>query len=236
MLALIQTKVKTIAALLIAGILSVFTLVCSAEDIVDERPIARQVVLEGVLGSKAILAIDGQRQLLGKGMRSQDGKVRVLRVTPDFVDVEISGKQRQLRLGDSSVITSPYKQRESTSVIIARGANGMYSTVGSINGLTVSFLVDTGATTIAMNSGHARRLAIDYRVVGEPTVVGTASGITKAYRVTLDTVTVGEITMRNISAVVMDGRFPVQVLLGMSFLGQLEIQREGAIMHLKKKF
>ena len=162
--------------------------------------------------------------------------VYILRISPEVVDVMVDGQRRKLRLGGNNVVTNRYKQRKDTTVTISRSANGMYSTVGSINGLTVSFLVDTGATTIAMNADHARRLAIDYRVVGDPTFVGTASGVAKAYRVTLDTVTVGKITMRNISAVVMDGKFPTQVLLGMSFLGRLEIQREGAIMRLKKKF
>lgn len=195
----------------------------------------RQVVLEAVLGNKAILSIDGKRQLLSAGKSSKEG-VRVLRISPEVVDVMVDGQQRKLRLGDNNVVTNRFKQRKNTVVTISRGANGMYSTVGSINGLTVSFLVDTGATTIAMNAGHARRLAIDYRVIGEPTFVGTASGVTRAYRVNLDTVTVGGISMRNIPAVVMDGKFPAQVLLGMSFLGQLEIQRDGAVMRLKKKF
>ena len=89
---------------------------------------------------------------------------------------------------------------------------------------------------MAMNAGQAKRLGIDYRVVGEPTFVGTASGVSKAYRVTLDTVTVGEIKQQNISAVVIEGQRPLQVLLGMSFLGRLEIQHDGNLIRLKQKF
>jgi aspartyl protease family protein len=112
----------------------------------------------------------------------------------------------------------------------------MYSTVGSINGLPVTFLVDTGASSMALNASQARRLGIDYRVVGEPTFVGTASGVTKAYRVTLETVTVGQIKQSNITAVVIEGNHPAQVLLGMSFLGRLEILHEGSMIRLKQKF
>jgi len=215
-------------------ILSAFAGVCVAEPQNERKP-ARQVVLQGILGSKALLQVDGQRQMMSVRDAMQRG-VRVLRIAEEQVDVEVDGKQRRLRLGDSHSVAGRYKARETTEVIIVKNNNGMYSTVGSINGLPVSFLVDTGATSVAMNAQHAKRLAIDFRVTGEPVFVGTASGVSKAYRVTLDRVTVGGITQHNVRAVVIDGNFPVQALLGMSFLGQLEIQRDGNIMRLKKKF
>lgn len=201
----------------------------------DGRPPPRQAALQGVLGSKALLLVDGERLLLSVGEVSTSG-VRVLRIETDAVEVSIDGQPRRLVLGDSHTVTGPYRERESVAVTISRDPRGMYSTIGSINGLPVSFLVDTGATTVAMNKQHAKRLAIDFRVTGNPILVGTASGVTRAYRVTLDKVSVGEITLRNITAVVMDGDFPAQVLLGMTFLGQLEMQREGGVLHLKKTF
>ena len=139
-------------------------------------------------------------------------------------------------MGGHSVVASPYKQKESATVIVSSDARGMYTTVGSINGLPVSFLIDTGATTIAMNAVQAKRLGIDFRITGQKTMVGTASGVAKAYQVTLNKVTLGAITRHNISAVVIEGGFPVQTLLGMSFLGQLDIQREGSVMRIKKKY
>ncbi len=215
-------------------ILSAFASVCVAE-LQGERKPTRQVVLQGILGSKVLLLVDGQRQMMSIKDAEKQG-VRVLRIAEERVDVEIDGKRRRLRLGDSYAVTGQYKVRESVEVIIAKNNTGMYSTVGSINGLPVSFLVDTGATSVAMSAQHAKRLAIDFRVTGEPTFVSTASGVSEAYRVMLDKVTVGDITQHNVKAVVIDGNYPMQVLLGMSFLGQLEIQRDGNIMRLKKKF
>lgn len=200
----------------------------------QEKQTRRQVVLEGVLGSKVVLMIDGNRTVLGAD-ESKDG-VKVLSIQQNSATVEVDGSRRQLRFGDNSVVSSQYKKRESITVTVAPDARGMYMTNGSINELPVSFLVDTGATTIAMNAQQARRLGIDFRFRGKPTVVATASGAAKAYYVTLDKVSVGSITLRNITAVVIDGQFPIQVLLGMSFLGQLEIQHEGALMRLKKKY
>jgi len=215
-------------------ILSVFAGVCTAESQDEHKP-ARQIVLQGILGSKVLLLVDGQRQMMSVKDAMKQG-VRVLRIAEERVDVEVDGKRRRLRLGDSYSVTGQYKARKSIEVIIAKNNTGMYSTVGSINGLPVSFLVDTGATSVAMSAPHAKRLAIDFRVTGEPTFVGTASGVSEAYRVTLDKVTVGDITQHNVRAVVIDGNYPTQVLLGMSFLGKLEIQRDGNIMRLKKKF
>jgi len=214
-------------------ILSAIAGVCLAAG--DERAPARQVVLQGILGSKALLLVDGQRQLLSVRDAATQG-VRVLRISAEHVDVEIDGKRRRLRLGDHYSVTGRYKARSAVEVAIPKDKRGMYSTVGSINGLPVPFLVDTGASTIAMNAQQARRLAIDFRVTGEPTFVGTASGVSKAYRVRLDKVTIGGISQRNVPAVVIDGQFPVQTLLGMSFLGRLEIQRDGSILRLKQKF
>ncbi len=200
----------------------------------DENKNRRQVILEGIMGSKAVLSIDGKRQLLSSGQQ-QDG-VRVIKIHPNGIDVNIDGKKRHLRMGDHHAVSSPYKQRKSATVIVLPDARGMYTTVGSINGLPVSFLIDTGATTIAMNSVQAKHLGIDFRIVGRETMVGTASGVARAYQVTLDKVTLGAITRHNIPAVVIEGGFPVQTLLGMSFLGQLDIQREGSVMRIKKKY
>lgn len=217
-----------------SGILTVFLLLCSTAIVATEQSNRRNVVLQGVLGSKAVLSIDGSRVLLSSG-QMKDG-VKLLNVLPNSATVLIDGKQKKLRLGDSSVVASPYKERKSVTVTVVPDNRGMYTTTGSINGLPVSFLVDTGATTIAMNSGQAKRLGVDYRIKGEPTMVGTASGMTRAYRVTLDKVSVGSITLNYVTAVVIDGNFPVQILLGMSFLGQLDIQREGNIMRMRQKY
>ena len=217
------------------GMLSVFVTVCVAASPADEREPARQVVLQGILGSKVLLLVDGQRLMLSVAQGKNSG-VRVLRIGADFAEVEIDGQHRQLRLGDSHSVTTPFKARDSVEVMIPRDQRGMYSTVGSVNGLTVNFLVDTGASTVAMNSQQAKRLGIDFRVIGRTSFVSTASGLTRAYQVSLNTVTVGGISLRNVDAVVIEGRFPLQILLGMTFLGALEIQHQGTSLHLKQTF
>jgi aspartyl protease family protein len=89
---------------------------------------------------------------------------------------------------------------------------------------------------VALNADEARRLGIDFRVSGTPTSVGTASGVVRAWAVTLDTVKVGSLELHNIGAVVLEGSSPQHALLGMTYLGRLEIDNDGRLMTLRKKY
>ncbi|RKZ35766.1 MAG: TIGR02281 family clan AA aspartic protease, partial [Gammaproteobacteria bacterium] len=146
-----------------------------------------------------------------------------------------NGKQDKYALGTriGTTFAAPAKQ---PVVQIWPTSRGMYEVTGSINGYPVKFLVDTGATLIAMNAPQARRLGIDYRVVGEPGLSSTASGIAKTYAVKLDRVRVGDIQLKDVDAAVIDGNFPTEVLLGNSFLNRLDMKREGKALLLRKKF
>ena len=99
----------------------------------------------------------------------------------------------------------------------------------------MKFLVDTGATSIAMNTSQAKRLGIRYRLKGKKSTVSTASGFVKAYGVSLNTVSLGSIKQRNVRAVVIDGKHPGPILLGMTFLSNLKVDTKGYVMTLKKR-
>src|SRR5690606_5878085 len=114
--------------------------------------------------------------------------------------LRVAGVERRYELSReySGAVVAPLKKQ----VSLGKGRNGHYWTTGSIEDQTVQFLVDTGATSIAMNDAQARRLGIDYRVTGQPTVVSTASGTAKAWRVRLKRVAVGELEVLGVDAVV----------------------------------
>jgi len=76
---------------------------------------------------------------------------------------------------------------------------------------------------------------LDYRK-GQRAMMETANGIAPAYRIKLDTVRVGDVTVNNVDAVVMEGNSPAIGLLGMSFLNRMDIRREGEIMTLTKRY
>jgi aspartyl protease family protein len=195
--------------------------------------LAADVRVVGLFKGSAVVVIDGRQRMLRVGQTSPEG-VRLVSADSESALLEIDGERLRARL-DGRVSASK-KTRTTSEVQIRRDRSGMYSTVGSINGLPVNFLVDTGATQIAMNATHARRLGIDYRVEGEPAMVTTASRVERAWAVSLDSVKVGEIELGNIAAMVLEGVQPETILLGMSFLGQLQITNEGQLMTLRRKY
>ncbi|WP_445937226.1 retropepsin-like aspartic protease family protein, partial [Pseudomonas sp.] len=92
------------------------------------------------------------------------------------------------------------------------------------------------ASSIALNDGHARRLGIDYRVIGAPLQVSTASGTTRGWRVTLDRVKIGELEVLGVEAVVLEGGSPTEALLGMSFLSRVGWKVEQDVLVLESKY
>jgi aspartyl protease family protein len=183
---------------------------------------------------RAIVMIDGKQHLLRTGDSSPQG---VNLVSADSVAAvfEYQGRTLERQL-DGRVHAAAESPKGHEDVLIFRNNWGMFQTVGSINGLPVKFLVDTGASSVAMNSAQARRLGIDFRVQGEPTYVSTASDVARAYRLKLDVVKVGTIQLRNVTAVVMEGAQPTEVLLGMSFLGHVEMINKSDKLILRRKY
>ena len=183
---------------------------------------------------RVMVMIDGKRHLLRSGDTSPEGVTLVSADSAGAV-FEYQGETLKRRL-DGRARAPAQRADLGAPVQIFRDNGGMFKTVGSINGMPVSFLVDTGASTVAMNATQARRLGIDYRVEGDATYVATASDVTQAFRVTLDRVKVGNIELHNVVAVVIDGALPQETLLGMSFLSRLEMRNQGDHLTLRKKF
>ena len=118
--------------------------------------------------------------------------------------------------------------------MLTAGGRGHFVTTGQVNGASMRFLVDTGASSVALGASDARRLGIDL-TRAEQVVVNTANGQTVASRVKLDSVRVGEIVVMNVDAMVHSTEMPF-ALLGMSFLNRMEMQRDGDTMTLKKRY
>lgn len=183
---------------------------------------------------RVAVMIDGKRRILGTGEASPEG-VRLVSADSVGAVFEYQGERLERQLDGR--VRAAVKQRDTgEDVLIYRDSTGMFETVGAINGLPVRFLVDTGASSVAMNSAQARRLGIDYLVVGDPTYVSTASDVVQAYRVKLDIVKVGSIQLRNVGGVVIEGAQPAEVLLGMTYLSRLEMINQGDRLILRRKY
>lgn len=191
-----------------------------------------EVTVVGLFSGKAMLRIDGTQRLLKVGQRSPEG-VTLIAADSELATIEVGGKQRQLKLGTH--ISSRYINATVTTVQVLPNSMGMYSVDGTINGGSINFLIDTGANTIALNANDAKRLNIDYKGKGKQGVGETASGRSVVYLVMLDTVTVGQIKLRNVEAIVFDGAYPRHALLGLTFLNRIDMKRDGTLLTLEQK-
>lgn len=195
---------------------------------------ADELVINGLFRNKAIVTIDGQQRVLKQGVPGPEG-VLLIESNSEQAVIEINGERDTYKL--STRIGNRFRNATSSrSILIAPDAGGMYTINGAINGASVDFVVDTGASVVSMNSSVAKRLGIDYRLTGRESVSYTASGKDRIYVVNLKRVRIGEIELRNIAGAVHEGNFPVITLLGMSFLGKLDIKREGRLLELEKKY
>lgn len=188
--------------------------------------------VQGLFSNKAVLFIDGKRHILAVGDTSPEG-VKVVSANSRGAILEVNGQQKQYNL--SSTVSTSFVERKAQKETIYKDSGGMYLAHGYINGQSVRFLVDTGASAISMNSEQAKQLGIRYKYTGTPAGVSTASGYAKAYRVQLKSVSVGEITQSNVDAYVIEGNHPGPILLGMTFLGRLNVEHSGNAMTLIQK-
>jgi len=190
--------------------------------------------LYALFKNKAIVQVDGSRRVLAVGEASPEG-VKLVSTDTESEEavVEVQGKRQTLKLGVILAAFTNGSGRE--SVTLYADSSGSFHADGSINGVPVRFLVDTGATTIAINSATARAAGIDYKK-GQAGLAKTAGGYTRVYGIRLNTVKVGDITMHNVEAGVIEGSQPDVPLLGMSFLNAMEMRRDGNRMELTRQY
>jgi aspartyl protease family protein len=194
--------------------------------------LAADVALIGVIGDKAaVLAVDGGNPKTVKVGQKWQG-ISVLSVEKGHATVEIDGKKRILTQGQHYRSAAAASDRQ--HVTLAADARGHFVSDGAINGNPVRFLVDTGATAIALPGRDAERLGIDYRK-GRRGFTNTAAGPVAAYRVTLDRVRLGEIELTSVDAIVIEQGLDI-ALLGMTFLNRVEMKRDGQTMTLIRRF
>jgi aspartyl protease family protein len=208
-----------------------FTLLAVALCLVYGGAAAQDVGLAGVMGSKALLMIDGgepQAVAIGQSLAG----VKVISVQGDQAVVEIGGRKRPLRVGQHAIGAAPADG--SGTIVMTADNQGHFYATGSVNGAAVRFLVDTGATMVSLGASDARRIGLDFNR-GQKGMTQTANGQTMVSKVKLDTVRIGDVTLHNVDALIHQTEMPM-ALLGMSFLNRMEMQRDGSTMTLRKRF
>lgn len=193
---------------------------------------AIDITVNGLFDGGAILVIDGNYRLMRIGERSPEG---VVLIAADDKGATFKYGSEEKTLGLNRKVSTQFSEPEKVEARIASGQGGHYFTPGRINGLAVEFLVDTGATSVSMNLPTAKALGLNYRA-GERINIGTASGVSTAYSIMLDSVRVGDVEVRNVSASVTMGDYPSEILLGNSFLSRVDMRRENGVLVLESRF
>lgn len=192
---------------------------------------ATSVSVVGLFKDKAIVSIDGGKpRTLSVGQAVQG--VKLVAADSGSASFDVDGKRRNLTMGQSFVGGTATAARQSVS--LTADARGHFAASGSLNGYPLTFLVDTGATTIAISAAEARRIGLDYRA-GQATAIATAAGVVPAWRVKFNTVKVGGITLNQVDGMVVESGLSVP-LLGMSFLNRMEMRRDGETMTLIQRY
>ncbi len=192
---------------------------------------ATGVTVVGLFKDKAIVSIDGGKpRTLGVGQAA--GTVRLLAADSASATFDVDGRRRTLAMGQSFAGGAPADARQSVS--LTADARGHFAAAGSLNGYPLTFLVDTGATSIAIGAAEAKRIGLDYRA-GQAVGVSTAAGVVPAWRVTFNTVKVGAISAHQVEGMVVEAGLD-RPLLGMSFLNRMEMKRDGQTMTLTQRY
>ena len=192
---------------------------------------AQNVALAGILGGKALLVVNGSAPRGVAPGESHLG-VQVISVGRDEAVLDSASGRRTVRLGEApvSVGGSGAGQR----VVLKADARGHFVSSGQINGRVMQYMVDTGASTIAIGRPDAQRMGLQFEQEGQSVMMNTANGVAQGWRLRLDSVRVGDVELRGVDAIVTPQPMPY-VLLGNSFLREFQMSRSGDEMVLLKR-
>ena len=195
--------------------------------------LAQSVTLAGSMGTKALLVIDGQPHTLAVGQSAMG--VTLLQLGDGQAQVQRGGSTALLRLGaaPARLTGTPQAATGTQEIVLPAGLGGHFMSAGAINGRPVQFMVDTGATVVALSQAEAQRIGLDYRNAPRA-VTQTANGAVPVHRVSLNTVRVGEVEVNHIEAIVMPAQMPY-VLLGNSFLARFQMRRDNDLLRLERR-
>ncbi|MGZ8153826.1 MAG: retropepsin-like aspartic protease family protein [Burkholderiales bacterium] len=196
---------------------------------------AADLAVSALFNGKAVIVVDGGKpRTLSIGEVTPEG-VKLVSASSETAVVELNGQRQTLSINHGTRIGVSQPNLQAGQATLKADGRGHFYINGWINGSSVRFLVDTGATTVALSTTEARRLGINY-LAGTRSMGRTASGSVLGYGVKLDSVRVGDITLHNVDAYILEGAGPSEALLGMSFLNRTQMRRDGDTLVLLKRF
>ena len=195
---------------------------------------AQSVALSGVSGSRALIVVDGGAPRFLSAGQSHQG-VKLLSVGQGQAVIELNGKTQTLILGEAAVsIGSSGAGESGQRIVLTADSRGHFMPQGQINGRTVQFMVDTGATGVGISEAQARRINLRFDN-GKPVRLNTANGVVIGHLVKLVSVRIGDVVVYDVDATVTPQPMPY-VLLGNSYLTRFQMQRINDQLTLEKRY
>jgi aspartyl protease family protein len=195
---------------------------------------AAQVALQGMMGNRALLIVDGAPPKAVAPGETHKG-VKLVSTSGDQAVVEVGGQRHTLRIGESQASVGGSGAPQGSKIVLTAGSGGHFMTEGALNGKAAYFMVDTGATSVALGASEADRLGIEYRQSGTPIRMNTANGVAMGWRITLASVRIRDVEVHGVEAVIGQASMPY-VLLGNSFLSRFQMRRENDLMVLERRY
>lgn len=194
-------------------------------------PALAGVTLSGLLGEKALISVDGGPPKVVAVGETHRG-VKLLAVRGQEIDIEENGRRRSLGLGFSG---GGSQSASGKRTVLTADGRGQFVANGDVNGSDARFLVDTGASLVALPRSLAERAGVRLETAAQ-VGVSTANGNARAYKVLLNSLRVGEIQASLVEALVLEDRQLRIPLLGMSFLNRVNMSREGDLLTLSQRY
>ena len=197
---------------------------------------SQSVALSGVAGGKALVVIDGATPRFLSAGQSHQG-VRVVSVQGESATVEVSGQKRLLRVGEAPVsVGSSGLSGDGAGqrIVLTADGQGHFMSSGLINGKTVQFMVDTGATNVILSEADAKRINLAFDK-GQRVGVSTANGQVVGHMLRLQSVKLGDVQVYDVPAIVLPQAMPF-VLLGNSFLTRFQMLRQNDQLTLERRY
>ncbi len=194
---------------------------------------ADAVQLVGISGDRALLVAGGQPPRFVRVGESLGG-IRLVAVQGQEARLLVDGRPLVLRVGETPVQVGQNASASGADrVVLTADSQGHFHAQGSINGGTVTFLVDTGATWVVLGQPDAARLGLQ-AAQARPVRVNTANGAVQGLQFQLQKVRLGDAEVGDVTAVVLPHAMPF-VLLGNSFLTRFQMKRINDQLTLERR-
>ncbi len=198
---------------------------------------ATELSLVAIMGEKAMVEVDGSRPKLLSPGQSTNG-ARLVSVANGTAVFDINGQRKTLSMDSRAFRSSGSAAGDESNpkkIILFADTGGHFFANITINGMPFRGLIDTGATSLAMSSVHARQASLDPKR-GTPSQVRTAAGVVPYYKLSLTEVKLAGVTLYNVDAGVTAGSSPEIPLIGMSVLSRFSMTRDGDKLILTRRY